>query len=181
MATLRTHSWLCAATAVAMASMACADGSATERGVATAPATRLAGTWDVRFVLDRSPMLGPVRRTAENVRGRFAFLQNRWLPAPHSWTERPTDYGAYDIDFTPFGFEPRSAVETPTAVARSLPGDSVEIVLGPERTPVTVSMRGKLANDSVAGTWEVSISRAAGGGGRFVMSRHREALAAGAR
>ena len=134
-----------------------------ERGdVAQAAETlgpRLAGTWDIRLDLDQRPVLrgqGP-----GEVRGSIAFLANKRR-------DGPADYGTYDIDFRPFGFDPRGEGETPVAIARWLPGDSVSITLGPEGA-ASVAMRGRLAGDSVVGTWDVSLARVSGGGGRFVM------------
>jgi len=159
---------------LAAALAACGDRSALERRATAPPARRLAGTWDVRFDLERPPVL--TERTtavAQVVRGRIALLANRWLTASYPRLGTPTDYGTYDIDFTPFGFEPRTPGQTPTAVAGWLAtdSDSVEIILAPDQDRAVIAMRGKFANDSIAGAWDVSIARATGGGGRFLMSR----------
>jgi hypothetical protein len=172
MTTLARRISLCLAAATMLA---CADRSAMEKRAAAQAAQRLVGTWDVRFDLERPLLLTARTGTAVRVvRGRLAFLENEWLNASYPQIETPTDYGTYDIDFTPFGFEPRNAGQPPTAVAGWLGKDSVEIILAPEQSRTAVAMRGKFAGDSIAGTWEVSISRADGGGGRFLMSRHRE-------
>jgi hypothetical protein len=177
MTSLRRFS-LCASAVTSLAIVACADRSATPGDVALQPAQRLVGAWDVRFELERPLMLAVASNaTVRSVRGQFAFVENRWLSASYPWMQRPTDYGTYDVDFTPFGFESRTNGETPTAVARWLHGDSVQILLGLDESPVAVTMRGRLTSDSILGTWDVAISRVAGGGGRFLMSRHRDRAA----
>jgi hypothetical protein len=85
----------------------------------------------------------------------------------------PSDYGIFDVDFSPLGFDARRRGETPTAVAGWLPGDSLEIILGDPESEIAVTMRGKASPDSIAGDWQVWISRAGGGGGRFVMVRRK--------
>src|SRR5215216_4612894 len=154
---------------------ACTDRSALERRAEAAQAQRLVGTWDVRFHLERSPVLTvDARSVANDVRGELALVTNPWLDASYPEIKTPTNYGTYDIDFRPFGFDPRSAGQTPAAVAGWLTSDSLEIILNPDRDQTAVAMRGQLRGDSISGTWDISVSRAAGGSGRFVMSRRRE-------
>ena len=172
MTTIARRISLCLVTA---ALLGCADRSALDQRAAAPSAQRLVGTWDVRFDLERPPVLTERTGTAVRVvRGRLAFLENRWLNASYPEIETPTDYGTFDIDFTPFGFEPRNAGQPPTAVAGWLGKDSVEIILAPDQDRTVVTMRGRFAGDSLVGTWDVSIGRGDGGGGRFLMSRHRE-------
>lgn len=172
MACLTRRIWLCLTVAIAAS---CADRTALDQRAESAPAQRLVGTWVVSFHMDRSLM--PTMDTVsvpQDVRGQLAFLANRWLDRAYPQIETPTDYGTYDIDFAPFGFDPRVTGQPPTAVAGWLAHDSVEIILEPEQTQMAVTMRGKLDGDSISGIWQVSVSRTSGGGGRFMMSRHRE-------
>ena len=161
---------VCVGLAVA-AVAACGDRSA--RPTAEPPvAQRLVGVWDVAYTLDQPTLLSTRRdAVARVVRGRIAFLANRWVDASRPGLAMPTDYGTYDINFTPFGFQTRRDGQPPTATAGPLGGDSLEVLLGPSPDRVTVVMRGKLANDSITGTWGVSIARVDGAGGRFLMSR----------
>lgn len=153
--------------------LACTDRTALEQRATSALAQRLVGTWDVRFQLDRSPVLArDTGAVARMVRGQLAFLANRWLDVSYPGIETPTDYGTYDIDFTSFGFDTRGTGQTPTVVAGWLADDSLVMILDPGESRIGVTMRGRLADDSISGTWEVSASRASGGGGRFVMLRH---------
>lgn len=121
---------------------------------------RLAGTWDVRLELTDAPLRRAPRMAS--VRGSMAFLESRWLAGR-------SDYGTYDIDFRPFGFDPRDAGETPTATA-SAANDSLAISLG-RADGVAVIMRGRMVGDSIVGSWRMSRGRAGGSGGHFVMRR----------
>jgi hypothetical protein len=158
----------------ATAAFACRDRSAVERPAAGPPvAQSLVGVWDVAYTLDQPTLLLSARRgpLARAVRGRIAFLVNRWADAPYPGLAMPTNYGTYEITFTPFGFEARSEGQPPTAVAGALGGDSIEVLLGPSRDRVTFVMRGRVANDSITGTWTASIARIDGAGGHFLMIR----------
>jgi hypothetical protein len=154
--------------------MACTDRSALERQALTASSQRLIGIWDVRFHLDRPLVASPESEsTRRDVSGELAFLANRWVKRLYPMMDSPSDYGSFDVDFAPFGFDARSNDETPTALARWLSDDSLEIILGDPNSDVTVRMGGRLASDSIAGGWRVLVARTGGGGGRFVMVRHK--------
>lgn len=171
MQTLR-RIWLGPAVA---AILACGDRSSVEQGSRVALAERLTGTWDVRFEVDRPPLLTEQDiRSLRVVEGQLAFLTNRSLDASYPQLATPTNYGTFDVDFSPFGFEARNRHRTPTAVAGWLSADSVEIILAPDENRTIVRMRGRSAGDTVAGVWDVSISRVGGGGGGFVMRRRRD-------
>ena len=154
--------------------IACGDRTALERQ-ALAPANqRLIGLWDVRFQLER-PLFGNGDSGAlkRYVRGELAFLANRWVTRVYPTMRSATLYGSYDVDFSPFGFDPRSNDETPTALAGWLSSDSLEIIIGDPESDLSVTMDGRIAGDSIAGGWKVVIARSYGSGGRFVMVRHR--------
>lgn len=146
-----------------LAAVGCVDA----RDVAPRAEARLVGTWDARFDIAQSPLDGG--HAAGTVDGRISFLANRWLEGRVAGIASPTDYGSYDVDFRPLGFDPRKEGRTPTAIAGSLPDDSIAIVLGDADR--SVSMRGRLDADSITGTWDASLGRADAGAGRFVMRR----------
>ncbi len=166
--------WYSGICVVAASLIACNDRNALERQARAATSQRLIGTWDARFQLDQ-PLVAE-RRTGSRVRhvtGQLAFLANRWVSRTYPAIGSPSDYGTFDVDFTPFGFDPRSNNETPTAVAGWLGNDSLEVMLGDPAGDITVRMGGHVADDSISGDWTVMIARTGGGGGRFVMVRHQ--------
>jgi hypothetical protein len=153
-------------------SVACTDRSALANRADTPETRALIGTWNARFHLERAPLLSATDAEARHdVEGQLAFLSNRWLSDSYPEIDLPAAYGTYDIDFTPFGFDPRREGEEPTAVAGRLQNDSVRILLGSRDGETRVSLVGKIMGDSIAGKWTVSISRSGGGGGRFVIYR----------
>lgn len=159
---------------VAAVLIACNDRSGLEREARTVDTQRLVGTWDARFYLERPLVVGSDSgSTKQHVQGELAFLANRSLSQRYPMMESPSANGAFDVDFTPFGFDARSDDETPVASAGWLSADSLEIMLGDPHNDITVRMRGRVTADSIAGTWRVLVSRTGGGGGRFVMVRHR--------
>jgi hypothetical protein len=162
---------LCGLGLVAAMLIACTDRSALERQARAATTQRLIGTWDARFHLDQPLILRPAVK--QDVYGQLAFLANRWLNRKYPAMDSPSDYGTFDVDFTPFGFDARSSNETPTAVAGWVGDDSLEIILGDPQSEIAVTMRGGVRGDSIGGNWRVSISRSSGGGGKFVMVRHK--------
>jgi hypothetical protein len=157
----------------AMLIVACDSDRATlERRVNSPETKRLVGTWDARFRLARPLLLGsdPPR---EEVRGEVAFLANRSIVRAYPTMELPSDYGSFDVDFTPFGFDARSNSQAPSALAAWSGADSVEIILGDPNNDISVRMHGRFAGDSIVGDWRVLISRTGGGGGSFVLARHK--------
>ena len=157
-----------------MIATACSDRTALVQQANAASNQRLIGIWDARFQLER-PLFAAADSRAVNhyVSGELAFLPNRWLTRAYPMIKSASVYGSYDVDFSPFGFDARSDDETPTAVAGWLSSDSLEIVIGNSGSDVTVRMAGRIAGDSISGGWRVLISRTSGGGGRFVMVRHK--------
>jgi hypothetical protein len=154
--------------------IACNERSGLASEARPADTRRLVGTWDARFYLDRPLIVGSdSESTKRDVQGELAFLANRSLSQAYPMMESPAANGAFDVDFTPFGFDARSDDATPVATASWLSPDSLEIILGDPHNDITVRMRGKVSSDSIAGTWRVLVSRTGGGGGRFVMVRHK--------
>lgn len=153
--------------------IACSDRSAPDRRAPATTGQHLIGTWDARFHLDR-PLLVAQQSGSQirDVSGQLAFLANHSVTQTYPAMPSPSDYGTFDIDFNPFGFDPRSENETPTAEAW-LTGDSLQVMLGDPTGDITVRMGGRLVGDSITGSWTVLISRTGGGGGRFLMLRHR--------
>ena len=172
MVTMRPrHSWHIAVTIVLLLASALACTSSNDdrsRELAGAPAQRLVGVWTVAFHLDRPMMLArtPTRR---DVSGTIALIENHSGSPSFAVLPAALHQGTFDIDFTPFGFDPRERGDMPTAVARTVT-DSVELVLAPEASHITVLMHGRLRGDSISGTW-TALSHTAGGGGRFIMRR----------
>jgi hypothetical protein len=156
-----------------IATVGCSDQAALQKRAATTRAQRLVGVWDVRFEGEAN-LASRGDDGAREARGQIAFLANRWLDGSDSGIDMPTDYGTYDVDFTPFGIEPRARGETPTAVAGWIGPDSVQIVLTSTVPGMSLELRGRSAGDSVAGTWSYTLSRVSDGGGRFLMARQRQ-------
>ena len=172
--------------------------------VGTAGVPPLAGIWDATFVLDAPPLgVAPPPSSGvgrARVGGTLALVANHWLTAPIGVdaTVRPMVYGTYDVDFRPFGFDPRDPDRVPDVVATeavppmpvppaSVPraarddrggsscGDSVTVVLGPDSERAQVLLVGAARADSVVGTWRL---RSAGrwgatAAGRFVLVARR--------
>jgi hypothetical protein len=154
--------------------MACMDRSELEQQAQAATTQRLIGTWDARFHLDHPLASGPgFGWVKQDVDGQLAFLANRWLTRTYPLVNVPSDYGVFDVDFSPLGFDARSSNHTPAAIAGWQSQDSVQIILGDPESGIAVTMAGRSRGDSIVGAWRVWISRAAGGGGHFVMVRHK--------
>ena len=130
---------------------------------------RLDGRWNVVLRLEEPMQLHGDTVAAGTVRGEIALIDNPAVRAAPGLGGRPTHYGVYAADFARFGFA-AGAGQVPTAVARLLDADSVEIALDPEPgRPVVLA--GRLAGDSVAGHWRYAWGRSAAAAGRFVMRR----------
>ena len=158
---------------VAAVVIACNERCGLASEARTADTRRLVGTWDARFYLERPLIVGSDSATKQHVQGELAFLANRSVSQAYPMLESPSANGAFDVDFTPFGFDARSDDEAPVAAASWLSPDSLEIMLGDPHSDITVRMRGEIMTDSIVGSWRVLLSRTGGGGGRFVMVRHR--------
>jgi len=129
---------------------------------------RLDGHWAMVLRLEE-PIQLRGDTAAGPVRGEISLIDNHVVEREPGFSGRPTHYGVYAADFAPFGFA-AGAGRVPTAVARLLDADSVEIALDPEPgRPVVLA--GRLAGDSVAGHWRYEWGRSTGAAGRFVMRR----------
>jgi hypothetical protein len=148
-----------------LAACGAADGHAGSGG----HPERLDGRWSLALRLETPLQLHGDTAAAGTVRGELALIDNPAVRAAPGLGGRPTHYGAYAADFAPFGFAVSSA-GVPTAVARLVDSDSVEIALDPEPgRPVVLA--GRLSGDSVAGHWRYEWGRSTGAAGRFVMRR----------
>jgi hypothetical protein len=159
-----------ATTLLAAATVSCGDRAALEQRAASPRAQRLIGVWEARFEGDPTGLTRG-HGVSHEARGQIAFLANRWLDVSYPQIDAPTDYGTYDVDFTPLGVEPRARGETPTAVAGWIAPDSVQIVLTSTISGMSFELRGRVVGDSVKGTWSYTLTRVASGGGRFAMAR----------
>lgn len=134
-------------------------------------AQRLSGMWMVRFQLIRSPMIALDSAVVpRGIQGKLSLLVNTSLNRSFPGMGIPTNYGSYDVDLRPFGFDTRVPGKTPTAVAGRLSDDSVEIILGPENEAGEVVMTGRLQQGAVTGIWRVFLPTT-GGEGTFAMER----------
>ncbi|HVG43656.1 MAG TPA: hypothetical protein VM890_02965 [Longimicrobium sp.] len=130
---------------------------------------RLDGRWSVALRLEEPMQLHGDTVAAGTVRGEIALIDNPAVRVAPGLGGTPTHYGVYAADFARFGFA-AGAGQVPTAVARLLDADSVEIALDPAPgRPVVLA--GRLAGDSVAGHWRYAWGRSAAAAGRFVMRR----------
>jgi hypothetical protein len=130
---------------------------------------RLDGRWAMVLRLEEPLRLGADTAAAGPVRGEISLIDNHALRGVPGLAGRPTHYGVYAADFAPFGFA-EGIGHVPTAVARLLDADSVEIALDPEGGRAVV-LAGRLSGDSVAGHWSYEWGRVTGASGRFVMRR----------
>ena len=154
--------------------LACSDRIVLERQAQAASTKQLIGTWDVHFHVDHPIASGPgFGSDKRDVEGQIALVANRWVEHSYPVINTAASYGAFDVDFSPLGFDARRGGEVPTAVAGSRSRDSLVIFLGDPESEIAVAMRGTASPDSIVGRWQVWISRGSGGGGRFVMVRHQ--------
>lgn len=134
-------------------------------------AQRLSGIWDMRFHLIRSPLIAlDTSSVPRAIQGKLSLLVNTSLNRSFPGMGIPTDYGSYDVDLTPFGFDTRVSGKTPTAIVGWISGDSVEIILGPEGEAGELFLVGRLEDNVVTGIWTVMLP-SSGGEGTFVFKR----------
>jgi hypothetical protein len=146
-----------------------ACGGAGGPSARTAHPERLDGRWSLALRLEEPMQLHGDTAAAGTVRGEIALIDDSLARTVTGLGGQPTHYGVFAADFARFGFA-ASAGRVPTAVARLLDADSVEIALDPEPgRPVILA--GRLAGDSVAGHWRYEWGRSTGASGRFVMRR----------
>ncbi len=160
------------------------DSSQRTEALATTPARQLVGVWDATFLLDRpiAPGTDPLQ-PPRHVTGSMAFLEDHVGSLSPEELTSPTHVGVYDIDFRVLGFQPHGPSGFPTVVARTIARvegppiasttmpDSVSIVLDAGSSRFPLLLQGKIAADSVSGTW--TAGQALGGGGRFSLLRRR--------
>lgn len=157
------------------------DSANRARVLASPAARRLAGEWKASFWLDRSGAIARSGAEASPVNGTIVFVEDSQGPVSTDELTGPTHDGAYDIDFSRFGFTTRSSGEFPAAVARiadlvtiennSPLRDSLQIILSPGTELFVVRMTGEMRDDSIAGGWSASTYRADAGSGHFIMRR----------
>jgi hypothetical protein len=129
--------------------------------------------WDCRFEL-AADLAGGATTTTRSVSGHIAMLPNRWLGSSYPGLGTPTNFGTYDVDFTPLGFETRAPGETPTVVAAWTSRDAVQLILTSGSPSLSVALRGRADGDSIVGTWRYTLARASGGEGSFLLRRLRQ-------
>jgi hypothetical protein len=124
-------------------------------------AAALVGAWDAEFRVT-TPLVG--RQVGEAVSGMLVLIPNSHLGPAANGMLVPTHYGAYEVDFRAFGFDPRPSGEVPTVMAALMAEDSVLIVLGPTSSHGQFVVSGRLEDGSVRGTWryDLRIGAAAG-------------------
>lgn len=152
------------------------SGAASDSVVASAD--NLVGTWDARFSLDHEFLATTTHAT--DIDGRLLFTRLKSGPRNFQDMASPSYYGLYDLDFSPYGFDSRRDGAVPAVVATRLPadahsGDSVLIVLDPERRGVTLFIRGDLRDDRVTGKWVTETASRSGiaMSGEVLMTRRR--------
>jgi hypothetical protein len=122
----------------------------------------LVGVWDAEFKRDgdaTSPALGQIALfSSPKLRAHFA------ISAPNVLE------GAYDVDYSEWGFDTRSPSELSQANARLVSTDSIEIILNPRVSGGSIVLRGVLANGNAIGTWYRETP--AGPRGTFKLVRH---------
>ena len=160
----------------------CSDADEGSRAatLASPAARRLNGSWQASFSLDGPATVTQYARDTSQVAGIIAFAADNHGVVSAEELASPTHSGAYDIDFSRFGFSTRTSGSFPEVIARvsvvgNLNGrpeaDSVSVVLSPGSQLLTVRMTGLMAGDSIVGGWTASGYRSSGGAGRFVMHR----------
>jgi len=161
-----------------VAALGCAEGASNDRTTVVNKGTHLAGSWDATFYLDRHFRTGA--SALRHVDGTLVLVQIRSRAPSFPDMAAPLQYGLYEIDFSPYGFDSRDDGSVPSAVARAVPtadrgADSVFIVLEPQRKGMTVLMKGEMRGDRAAGLWTVESPSRSGiaEAGSFTMTRQR--------
>ena len=161
-----------------VAALGCTKGASDRTTAVPDTAAHLAGSWDASFYLDGQFRTGA--SAFHRVDGTIVLLQIRSRATSFHDMAAPLQYGLYEIDFSPYGFDSRDDGSVPSAVARAVPttdrgADSVFIVLEPQRKGVTVLMRGEMRGNRAAGLWTVESPSRSGiaEAGSFTMTRQR--------
>lgn len=141
---------------------------------------RLVGTWDATFT-----RIGPDGRDdPDAIHGTIALVQDSYGHVETAQLTTADEIGVYDVDFRPFGFDPREGGGIPTLLATvtadssdETPTEHVRMVLHPGDTRVAVVLDGilthdgMLTHDAITGSWQTD-SRTASGSGHFTLTRH---------
>jgi hypothetical protein len=158
----------------------CSRSGAGDMPGVTAAADHLIGSWDARFYL--GGMLRARSSAPGDIRGTLLFARIKSASTTFPNMAAPLNYGLYDVDFSPYGFNLRENGLLPGVVASAVPTrargiDSVFIVLEPEQRGISVSIRGELRGDQADGVWTAESPSRAGiaESGRFTMMRNRMA------
>lgn len=130
-------------------------------------AARLSGIWCMELEVT-APALGRDSLSERYLAGAVSLI-----PVEAGEQEGPSSHwGLWTGAFQSVGVRPPAVGQMPTAEARSLPADSVVIVLNPAYTHGAMYIHGRLAGDSISGRWEVTgYARGAIGTGRLVRAR----------
>jgi hypothetical protein len=158
--------------------VACADSDRESKApLPRFPNDHLVGSWDASF--HRGDPL-PSSSGVPEVHGTLTFAGPESENASQAVPASPVNYGLYDIDFSPYGFDSRDNGSVPGAVAHifslgSGDTDSVSIVLEPAQREVNIVLRGELRGDVARGAWATESPRRAGitEWGSFTLTRHR--------
>ncbi len=141
--------------------------------MANLPPASIDGAWVVTFTLDHS---GSQTRPPVNSRlvGTIVLVRNRWPERRHRMGIATVPYyGVYDVDFNPFGFDPRTPGELPVAAVDSTPQDSIGIELQPGGADHgSVYLSGRALGDSIIGNWTQQLM-CCGSSGTFAMRRRQ--------
>src|SRR5678815_4748172 len=151
----------------------CANGPIAFSADEARLANTLAGVWTIRLSLSTAPFGARAIEKKSDIDGQIALLRNSSIARRYAHLTAVTNYGSYNIDFSPFGFDSPETGKPTSVLAGPFNTDSITILLSPNRDDMEIRMTGKLAADSVEGTWSVAFSRAGVGGGRFVMHKVR--------
>lgn len=167
--------------ALVLAASGCGRSSSGEASdVTTSASDRLVGSWEVTF----HPGDGSLVRSAApiGVRGTLIFVRGDTRGSSFPGIASPINYGLYDVDFTPFGFDTRDDGSVPGMVGHTSVSalgavpDSIFILVGAERRGMSVLLQGELRGSRVEGTWITESPGRAGIAerGSFTMTRQRE-------
>ena len=122
----------------------------------------LTGTWEARFTLDSTWQL-PDAPERHAIAGRIVFGPGTATDSLHP---EPVYPGHSELDFSPFGFQVRSA----DALGWYLGGDSIRAILDPQVDHGHVALVGRGREGRFEGAWTM-VGYPTGARGRFVLTR----------
>ena len=123
-------------------------------------AAALSGHWSVRFSYGQGG----------EATGAMDLTANGTIERDYPRIGLPTNYGTYAVAFGGLGGAPSGAL-VPAVVAGFVGDDSIFVLFETDRPAFSMEMRGRLANDSVRGTWLAAQSRGTIASGTFTMVR----------